>query len=77
MNKNDTNEEDYPTQDEEHPGLDRYPRRDFPKADYTGMSSNQVRKKKSISLIVEKLNKFEQCHMLIREQDCNTIEFRI
>ena len=60
MNETDIHKGTYPTQYEEHPGLDQYPSRDVPKLYCTGITANQVCKKKIISPIDEKLNKVEQ-----------------
>ena len=57
--------------------MDIYPRKYFPKVDYTGMTANQAGMKKMMSPIGKKKNKSEQWHMRMSDQDFKTIEYNI
>ena len=75
FNDTDIYEED--THDQEQTESDQYPRQDAQKFDYTEITSNQVRKKKSILFTDEKWNKAKKYHILISDQDCKTLEDKI
>ena len=74
MNETVLYEEYFPAQYEKHPVLTQYFRQDFSNVDYTVMTANRSHNKKSILLIDQKLNKYEQFHMLMTDQDWHVLQ---